>query len=201
MRYALDSTELPTATSTTYYRLLYKKGALTKVQLEQDTLDGTLADPKLPANWRPIALITCDSKLLSAYISSNIKDHIHEVVGINQAAFVPGRSIHDNIMLIQQIIHYHHHQNKTAGLLFIDFAHAYDYISQEFIMAVLEEMEFPHTFINAIKTLMTKQTGRVIVNGDLSPPFPVNNGGKQGDPLFPLIYITANEALAALLTS
>ena len=40
---------------------------------------------------------------------------------------------------------------------------------------------------------MNGQKGRVhatvvIVNGDPSPEFEVNNGGKQGDPLFPLIY-------------
>ena len=41
---------------------------------------------------------------------------------------------------------------------------------------------------------MNGQKGRVhatvvIVNGDPSPEFEVNNGGKQGDPLFPLIII------------
>ena len=85
------------------------------------------------------------------------------------------------------------------GFWVLDLAHAYDYISQEFILEILAAMDFPESFIEAIKTLMRDQKGRVIINNDLSPLFEVNNGGKQGDPLFPLIYIIANEVLAALL--
>ena len=46
---------------------------------------------------------------------------------------------------------------------------------------------------------MTDQLGQVIVNGDLTAPFPILNGGKQGDPLFPLIFIIACEGLFAML--
>jgi hypothetical protein len=102
-------------------------------------------------------------------------------------------------MLVQQLLHRLNKDNRDAGLLFLDLAHAYDYISQEFIMKILETMKFPLIFRQAIETLMKEQTGRCIVNGDLSPSFTVDNGGKQGDPLFPLIYVLANEALAALL--
>ena len=75
--------------------------------------------------------------------------------------------------------------------MFIDFAHACDYISQECVVATLRAFDFPESFIGLIEMLMKNQTGRVIVNGDLSPEFNVNNGGKQGDPLFPLMHIIA----------
>ena len=86
-----------------------------------------------------------------------------------------------------------------AGLVFLDFAHAYDFISQEYILAILNKMNFPANLINIIKTTMTNQKGKVIVNGDLTVTININNGGKQGDPLFPLIYISAMEGLYALL--
>ena len=121
------------------------------------------------------------------------------IVSKHQTAFIPGRTLHENIMLMQMLIHRHTVENIPAGLLFIDFAHAYDYISQEFIIAVLEAMNFPENFIGALKLAMTGQTGQVIVNGDLTAEFEINNGGKQGDPLFPLIFITACEGLFALL--
>ena len=60
-------------------------------------------------------------------------------------------------------------------------------------------MKFPQSFLNAIKMTMTNLSARVIINGDLSPRFPVNNGGRQGDPLFPLIYVIALEGLTALI--
>ena len=37
------------------------------------------------------------------------------------------------------------------------------------------------------------------MNGDLTERFPFDNGGKQGDPLFPLVYVTVVEALFATL--
>ena len=88
---------------------------------------------------------------------------------------------------------------KGAALVFIDFAHAYDYISQDYILRVLEALDTPPSLLNLIQMMMNSQSGRVIVNNDLSPLFPVDNGGKQGDPLFPLIYIAALEGLYALM--
>ena len=83
-------------------------------------------------------------------------------------------------MLIQLIIHKHYNTGAPAGLLFLDLAHAYDYISQEFIMNILETMDFPWSFRNAVATLMNQQYGRVIVNGDLSPVFPVKMAVSRG---------------------
>ena len=96
-------------------------------------------------------------------------------------------------MLIQQMIHCHNETNTKGGMLFVDFFHAYDYISQEYIIRiqVLNTMNFPANFINLVTTLMKDQKGRVLVNVYLSPEFEVNSGGKQGGPLFPLIYIIA----------
>ena len=105
------------------------------------------------------------------------------------------------MMAHQLIHHYKNVSNSPAALAFLDLAHAFDYISQEFILETLQAMNFPNNFIKAVSTLMTLQEGRVMVNGDLSPPFPVDNGGKQGDPLFPFIYIIANEAMMAILES
>ena len=76
------------------------------------------------------------------------------IVFEHQTAFIPGRSIHDNIMLIQMIIHRHTAGKIPAGLLFVDFAHAYDYISHEFIIAILEALNFPPVFLAGIRLAM-----------------------------------------------
>ena len=190
---------LPSSMKTTYYKLLYKKGYYSKQELDSGVLDGTSKDPRNLGNWRPIALLPCDSKILSAYFANKLKTCLDNLISKSQSAFIPGRSIHDNIMLIQQMIHYHNETNTKGGMVFVDFSHAYDYISQEYILKVLETMNFPQNFIDLVATLMNEQKGRVLVNGDLSPEFEVNNGGKQGDPLFPLIYIIALEGMVSLL--
>jgi hypothetical protein len=76
------------------------------------------------------------------------------------------------------MIHYHNETNTRGGMVFVDVSHAYGYISQECILQVLETMDFPSNFVSLVATLMNEQHGRVLVNGDLSPVFEVNNGGK-----------------------
>ena len=113
--------------SSTHYRLIYKKGSFSQTELDQGQLDHSPKDPRNLSNWRPIALINCGAKLLSTYIASHLKHGLTNLIDINQTAFVPGRSIHDNIMLIQLLMHHYGVTKEYAGLLFIDFTHAYDW--------------------------------------------------------------------------
>ena len=110
-------------------------------------INGNDADPRQLGNWRPIALLCCDFKIWSSYMSSKLKHHMNALVYRAQSAFIPGRSIHGNIRIIQQLIHRYNAAKICAGLLFVDAAHAYDYLSQDFLLAILEAMKFPPLFI------------------------------------------------------
>ena len=85
------------------------------------------------------------------------------------------RSIHDNIMLIQQMTHYHNETNTRGGMVFVDFSHAYDYISQEYILQVLATMDFSPNFISLVATLTNEQKGRVLHSPPSHPPSQVAN--------------------------
>ena len=87
-------------------------------------------------------------------MQQSLKPHMNALVSKHQTAFISGRSIHENIMLMQMLIHRHELEKTPAGLIFIDFAHAYDYISQEYIIAILEAMNFPSSFTNSFKLSM-----------------------------------------------
>ena len=71
------------------------------------------ADPRDLGNWRPIGLLCCDYKILSSYMANSLKPHnvMDSVVSSNATAFIPGRSIHDNIHVVAiddaLLIHYH----------------------------------------------------------------------------------------------
>ena len=63
-------------------------------------------------------------------MANSLKPHMDSIVSPNATAFIPVRSIHDNIMLAQQMIHYHDNEKIGAGLLGIDFEQAYTYLSR-----------------------------------------------------------------------
>ena len=75
------------------------------------------------------------------------------------------------------MIHDHDETNTRGGVVFVDFSHAQDHISQGYTLRVLETTDSPPNFISLVATLMNEQKGRVLVNGDLSPEFEVNRGG------------------------
>ena len=75
---------------TTYYKLLYKKGYYSKQELDSGALDGTSKGPRNLGNWRPIALLPCDSKILSAYFANKLKACLDNLISRSQSAFIPG---------------------------------------------------------------------------------------------------------------
>ena len=116
-KYSQETGLLPDTMRRTYYRLLYKKGKFTPEQLRTGELDNTPDDPADLGNWRPIGLLCCDFKLFSAYMQQSLKPHMNALVSKHQTAFIPGRSIHENIMLMQMLIHKHELEKTPAGLL------------------------------------------------------------------------------------
>ena len=70
---SIGNGEMPECMCTTYYKLLYKKGFYSKQELDAGTLDGTPKDPRNLSNWRPIALLPCDSKILSSFFADKLK--------------------------------------------------------------------------------------------------------------------------------
>ena len=72
---------------------------------------------------------------------------------------------------------------------------AYDKLSHEFLLQVLEMMGFPPYIIWAVKLILTGCKSAVMVNGCLSFPFELLSGVPQGSPLSPLLFILATEAL------
>jgi hypothetical protein len=55
-------------------------------------------------DFRPISLIHSFAKLVTKMLANRLGPYLQELVASNQSAFVRGRSIHDNFMLVQHSI-------------------------------------------------------------------------------------------------
>ncbi|XP_060968744.1 uncharacterized protein LOC133036241 [Cannabis sativa] len=58
-----------------------------------------------PSHFRPISLCNVLYKVISKIIANRIKPILHAIICPTQAAFVPGRNIQDNNVIVQEIIH------------------------------------------------------------------------------------------------
>jgi hypothetical protein len=64
-------------------------------------------DAKLAKDFRPISLVHSFAKLVITKILANrLAPHLNSMVATNQSAFIRGRSIHDNFILVQQTVKY-----------------------------------------------------------------------------------------------
>jgi hypothetical protein len=72
--------------------------------------------------------------------------------------------------------------------LFIDFKKAYESVKREVLYNILLEFGIPKKIVRLIEMCLNDMFGKVHVGKLLSDKFPIQNGLKQGDALWPLLF-------------
>ncbi|CAH9130191.1 unnamed protein product, partial [Cuscuta epithymum] len=96
--------------------------------------------PETIADWRPISLCNVLFKIFSKVLANRLKPILGYLISHTQSAFVPGRSIVDNIMIAFEAHYYL--QRKRQGIdgyvaLKLDMSKAYDKVEWNFLEAML----------------------------------------------------------------
>jgi hypothetical protein len=83
----------------------------------------------------------------------------------NQSAFIKGRMLHDNFILVRQKAHKIHNIHEPCVLLELYISQASDSLSKEFLLEILQIVGFPKIwiFLNAISLRVANTC--VFVNG------------------------------------
>lgn len=153
-----------------------------------------------PKSYRPISLLNNAYKVLTALLTARLNKIVPEYVHRDQAGFIPGRDILDNVYRTLEVIHHCKSQEADPALLLsLDVEKAFDRVEHEYILSLLYRMNFGPYFTNAIRALYTSPTASVRVNGLQSGTFSVARGTRQGCPLSPLLFALAIEPLAEAL--
>ncbi|GKA61125.1 RNA-directed DNA polymerase, eukaryota, reverse transcriptase zinc-binding domain protein [Tanacetum coccineum] len=124
--------------------------------------------PNKISGFRPISYCSVLYKCISKIITNMIKIGLNKVISINQSAFIPGRHIHDNILLTQELLRgYDRKQRAKVG--------------------------FHEVMVNWIMKCISTASFSICVNGEICSYFKGGRGLRQGDSMSPYLFTLVME--------
>ena len=118
------------------------------------------------------------------------------MINADQTGYIKGRYIGENVRLISDIISYTAAKNLPGLAVFIDFEKAFDSIEWNFLLKVLDKLNFGPDFKNWVQTFYCSITSCVTNNGYASDFFSLERGVRQGCPLSGVLFVLGIEILA-----
>uniref|UniRef100_A0A2N9H9T4 Reverse transcriptase domain-containing protein n=1 Tax=Fagus sylvatica TaxID=28930 RepID=A0A2N9H9T4_FAGSY len=149
-------------------------------------------------DYRPINLIGSMYKLLSKVLANRFRVVLDGSISNSQNSFVGGCQMLDFVLLANECLDCHIKSVAPGIICKLDIEKAYDHMHWGSLFYLLSHMGFGSKWIQWIHMCISTVRFSVLINGTPSGFFNSSRGLRQGDPLFPLLFLLFMEMLSKL---
>ena len=158
--------------------------------------------PQKIIEFKPISLCNVIYKIISKVLANRLKRILVVVIDELQSAFVPGRLITNNVLVVLETMYCIDQRKKGKEALMaikINMSKAYDRVEWVYLEAMIRSMGFHDKWISLIMMCVTTVSYSVLINSDPKGKITPSRGLRQGDPIFPYLFLICAEGLSAML--
>lgn len=161
------------------------------------------SEDKTIRGYRPISLLNFDYKILSRILKQRLEKVLVEnnLLNASQKCSNAKRNIFEAVNAIKDRIIELNHKLRHGKLISFDLDHAFDRVNHNFLYNVLRNFRFNPRFVLLLEKIMSVSSSRLLLNGNLSPSFPIQRSVRQGDPLSMHLFVLYLHPLLEKLTA
>jgi len=154
------------------------------------------------SSYRPISLIHPLGRWYAVCLNARLEAATSHLRAEGQAGFRAGYRVEDNVAILQTIFEWAWADHCPVYAVFVDLAKAYDsVVRSKLFEALVADLGVRADLVKALVLMYENVTQQVVVDGELSEVFSVDQGVRQGCPASPLVFSLFMDRLEAFVQS